>query len=189
MGFFMDGLDAEAYDRTYQDRQLIRRILHYFRPRLRFMLLVAGLILLKALLDAVSPLLMARTLDSYVSSRSLRTALLLAALILLASVFSWLCNLFRQWFTARAVGDVVLQLRKDAFAAVMERDLSFFDQFVSGTIVSRITSDTQSFSSVVTLTLDLLSQITLFLLMAVVLFARSWYLALLTLTVLPAIIL
>jgi len=189
MGFFMDGLDAEAYDRTYQDRQLIRRILHYFRPRLRFMLLVAGLILLKALLDAVSPLLMARTLDSYVSSRSLRTALLLAALILLASVFSWLCNLFRQWFTARAVGDVVLQLRKDAFAAVMERDLSFFDQFVSGTIVSRVTSDTQSFSSVVTLTLDLLSQITLFLLMVVVLFARSWYLALLTLTVLPAIIL
>jgi ABC-type multidrug transport system fused ATPase/permease subunit len=189
MGFLMDGLDAEAYDRTYKDRQLIGRIMRYFRPRLRFMLLVAALILLKALLDTVSPLLMAHTLDSYITSRSLHVALLLAGLILLASVCSWVCNLFRQWFTARAVGDVVLQLCKDAFAAVMERDMSFFDQFVSGTIVSRVTSDTQSFASVVTLTLDLFSQVALFLLMAVILFARSWYLALLTLTVLPVIVL
>lgn len=189
MGFFMDGLDAEAYDRSYRDRQLIGRIGHYFRPRWRFMLLVAALILLKALLDTIAPLLMARTLDSYITTRSLRVALLLAGLILLAAVFSWLSNLLRQWFTARVVGDVVLQLRKDAFAAVMERDLSFFDQFVSGTIVSRVTSDTQSFASVVTLTLDLFSQVTLFLLMAVILFARSWYLALLTLTVLPVIVL
>lgn len=189
MGFFMDGLDAEAYDRSYRDRQLIGRIVHYFRPCWRFMLLVAALILLKALLDTISPLLMARTLDSYITTRSLHAALLLAGLILLAAVFSWLCNLFRQWFTARVVGDVVLQLRKDAFAAVMERDLSFFDQFVSGTIVSRVTSDTQSFANVVTLTLDLLSQVTLFLLMVLVLFAQSWHLALLTLSVLPAIVL
>lgn len=189
MGFFMDGLGAEAYDRIYQDRQLVRRILHYFRPRLRLMASIAALILLKALLDTLSPLLMARTLDSFIASRSLYVALLLAAFIMLAAMLSWLCNLFRQWFMARAVGDVVLQLRKDAFASVMQRDMSFFDQFVSGAVVSRVTSDTQSFSSVVTLILDLLSQVTVFLLIAVVLFARSWYLALLTLTVLPAIVL
>ena len=32
MGFIMDGLDAEAYDRTYSDRQLLNRITRYFRP-------------------------------------------------------------------------------------------------------------------------------------------------------------
>ena len=26
MGFIMDGLDAEAYDRTYSDRKLVARI-------------------------------------------------------------------------------------------------------------------------------------------------------------------
>ena len=37
MGFIMDGLDAEAYDRTYGDRALLRRILGYFRPKLPVM--------------------------------------------------------------------------------------------------------------------------------------------------------
>ena len=33
MGFIMDGIDAEAYDRQYSDRQLMRRIGSYFRPQ------------------------------------------------------------------------------------------------------------------------------------------------------------
>ena len=41
MGFIMDGLDAEAYDRTYGDRQLVRRIMGYFRPICGSWLLVA----------------------------------------------------------------------------------------------------------------------------------------------------
>jgi len=86
-----------------------------------------------------------------------------------------------------AVGDVVLQLCKDAFAAVMSRDMSFFDEFVSGKIVSRVTSDTENFATVVTLSLNLLSQLLLFVLVAVVLFIRNWRLALLALTIIPAL--
>ena len=32
MGFILDGLDTEAYDREYGDRELLLRILSYFRP-------------------------------------------------------------------------------------------------------------------------------------------------------------
>ena len=32
MGFIMDGLGAEAYDREYEDSQLLERIIGYFRP-------------------------------------------------------------------------------------------------------------------------------------------------------------
>ena len=32
MGFIMDGLDGEAYDRQYNDRDLVRRIVGYFKP-------------------------------------------------------------------------------------------------------------------------------------------------------------
>ena len=44
MGFVLDGLDAEAYDRTYSDRVLVRRIAEYFRPHTRTMTLVAGMV-------------------------------------------------------------------------------------------------------------------------------------------------
>jgi hypothetical protein len=30
-GFVLDGLDAEAYDRSYSDKALVRRIAEYFR--------------------------------------------------------------------------------------------------------------------------------------------------------------
>jgi ATP-binding cassette subfamily B protein len=189
MGFILEGLDAEAYDRTYSDRQLVRRIIGYFRPKLSLMLAVAGLVVLNSLLDTAFPVLISRSIDTLVTSKAMQIAVWLVVFILLAGVFSWTCNLFRQWFTARAVGDVVLQLRKDAFTSVMSRDMSFFDEFSTGKIVSRVTSDSDSFATVVTLTLNLLSQILLFLLVATVLFFRNWRLALLACMILPAIIL
>ncbi len=188
MGFIMDGLDAEAYDRTYKDSQLVRRIIGYFRPKLGIMILVAVLIVLNSGLDTAFPILVARSIDTLVSAKALQTALLLVGFVLLSGVLSWTANLFRQWYTARIVGDVVLQLRRDAFGAVMKRDMSFFDEFSSGKIVSRVTSDTDNFATVVTLTLNLLSQFLLFFLVAIVLFFRNAQLALLALTITPAIV-
>jgi ATP-binding cassette subfamily B protein len=188
MGFLMDGLGEEAYDRSYSDRQLVKRIAAYFRPVVGIMIFVAVLVVLSALLDAASPILIADALNQLTSARVLQTALILVGFILLAAVISWVCNMFRQWFSARAVGDVVLQLRKDAFAAVMSRDMSFFDEFISGKIISRVTSDTDKFSTVVTLTLNLLSQVLLFLIVVAVLFFKNWHLALLTFTITPAIV-
>ena len=189
MGFIMEGLDAEAYDRNYSDRQLIARIIGYFRPKLRIMFFVAALIIFTSLLDTVFPILISYGIDAVVASRTVSTILLLVVAILLAGILSWVCNFFRQWFTARAVGDVVLQLRRDAFDAVVARDMSFYDEFPSGKIVSRVTSDSEDFATVVTLTLNLISQVLLFFLMAAVLLIRSVQLALLTFTILPFIVL
>ena len=189
MGFIMDGLDAEAYDRNYTDRQLIARIIGYFRPKVRIMIVVATLITLTSLLDTVFPVLISYGIDTVVASGAIKTILLLIIAILLAGVFSWVCNFFRQWYTARTVGDVVLNLRKDAFQAVVARDMSFYDEFPSGKIVSRVNSDTEDFATVVTLALNLISQLLLFFLMVVVLLIRSVELALLTFAILPFIVL
>lgn len=188
MGFFMDGLDAEAYDRTYSDRSLVKRIVAYFKPKLHIIIFVAVLVVLTSLLDTAFPILVSRSIDTLVVAKAWQTAQWLVGFILLAGVLSWTCNMFRQWYTARAVGDVVLQLRRDAFNAVMERDMSFYDDYPSGKVVSRVTSDTENFATVVTLTLNLLSQLLLFLLIAVVLFVRNPMLALLAMTILPAIV-
>ena len=161
MGFLMDGLDAEAYDRSYSDRELLARILSYFRPYGLLMVFVAVMIVLNSIMDAVLPILIAQGIDALGSAMSLQTASWLLGAILLSGALSWVFNFFRRWYTARAVGDVVLNLRKEAFEAVMARDMSFYDEFSSGKIVSRVTSDTQDFANVVTLALNLMSQILL----------------------------
>jgi len=193
MGFVWDGLDAEAYDREYTDRELLKRIIGYFRPHLRAMILVAVLIVLNAVMDAAFPFLIARSLDRLQGAADLdqtiwqRTAWLIG-LIFLSGALSWTFNYFRQRYTARTVGDVVLRLRRDAFDAVLARDLSFYDQFSTGRIVSRVTSDTQDFSNVVTLTLNLLSQVLIVVIVVGLLVWINLRLALIALVIAPVVI-
>jgi ABC-type multidrug transport system fused ATPase/permease subunit len=83
------------------------------------------------------------------------------------------------------VGSVVLKLRQDVFGATIGHDLSFFDEHPSGKIVSRITSDTQDFAEVVTLSTNLLSQVLLVLFLAVWLFTINTWLTLVLLAFAP----
>ena len=193
MGFIMDGLDAEAYDREYTDRQLLRRILGYFRPHLPVMGTIAIMIVLNSLMDAAIPFLIARSLDQLESATDLnvtiwqRTAWLIAA-IFISGVLSWTFNFMRQKYTARTVGDVVLKLRQDAFDAVLARDMSFYDEYSSGKVVSRVTSDTQDFSNVVTLTLNLMSQVLIVTIVVGLLVFINPRLALITLAIAPLVV-
>jgi ABC-type multidrug transport system fused ATPase/permease subunit len=116
-----------------------------------------------------------------------RTWWLLVA-IGVAGASSWGLNFLRQWLTAKAVGNVVLKLRVDAFDAVMARDMSFYDEYATGRIVSRVTADTQDFSNVVTLTLNLVSQVLQVVIIAGILFWIDWRLASIALTITPFIV-
>ncbi len=193
MGFIMDGLDAEAYDREYKDSQLLKRIIGYFKPHLPVMGTIAVLIVLNSLMDAAFPFLIARSLDRLEGAADLnvtiwqRTAWLIAA-IFLSGILSWSFNFFRQKYTARTVGDVVLKLRQDAFDAVLARDMSFYDEYSSGKIVSRVTSDTQDFSNVVTLTLSLMSQVLIVMIVVGLLVFINPRLALITLAIAPLVV-
>ncbi|MBK8904944.1 MAG: ABC transporter ATP-binding protein [Anaerolineaceae bacterium] len=182
------GLNPEEYDRNYSDRELVRRIVGYFRPHIGKVLLVAAMVSLISILATATPIIISRGIDMLAANPQLQLLLTLAAVVTVMGALSWGFNFVSLWFSARAVGDVVLALREDAFRAVMRRDLSFYDQFASGRIVSRVTSDTQDFSTVVTLTIDLLSQIVLVLVIGTVLLTQNVRLALITYAVGPVVV-
>jgi len=189
VGFIMEGLDAESYDRTYDDRGLIERILKYFKPQRRAMGTIVVMIVLNSAMDALLPVLIAGTINQIDGEGELFGPRIwgLFVAILIAGGFAWLFNYVRQSRSARVVGNVVFRLRLDAFKAVMRRDMSFFDEQQSGRIVSRVTSDTDEFANVVTLTLSLASQILLVVFVAAFLFYRNWQLALIALSIAPVI--
>ena len=87
---------------------------------------------------------------------------------------------------ARAVSNVVLRLRRAVFDAVLGHDLSFFDRYPTGGIVSRVLSDTQAFSEVVTMTIGVLSEIVLTALIFAYLFTIDVPLTLVALILVPA---
>ncbi len=188
MGFFMEGLDAEEYDRTYDDKALVRRIFTYFRPYASLMVFVGIMICLNSLMDSILPLLTARGVDAIHQDFSLTQVLPMVGAVLLASVLAWVFNFIRQRKTAEVVANVVFQLRKDVFTAVTERDMSFYDEFPSGSIVSRVTSDTQEFSNTVTLTLNLISLLLQVLILAAILFFINVRLAFISLSLAPFVV-
>jgi ABC-type multidrug transport system fused ATPase/permease subunit len=185
MGFILDGLDTESYDRTYGDRVLLRRLLGYFRPYRRRMILIAIAITLNSAAGTGGPILIARGID-VLSVNATTTAIALLTLgVLLLGLAAWGFNFIQQWFSARVVGDVVLKIREDVFDATIRLDMSFYDEHPSGKVVSRITSDTQDLSDVVTLTTNLLSQMLLVLILVVVLFSIDVRLTLLLIAMTP----
>src|SRR5262245_25026857 len=121
MGFVLDGLEAEDYDRDYDDRTLVRRILVYFQPHARTMIAVAGMVVLASLVEAVIPIAVSRGIDMLNGQPALQLLLGLAGMVAVLGSLGWFFNFVRQTLGARAVGDVVLALREDAFAAVMNR--------------------------------------------------------------------
>lgn len=189
MGFILDGLDTEDYDRQYGDRELLRRIAGYFRPYSRYMLLVAITLTLNSAAGTGGPILIARAIDLLVQSPTLSAIALLTAGILLLGVSAWIFNYIRQILTARVIGNVVLQLRQDVFRATVGHDLSFYDTHPTGKIVSRVTSDTQDFASVISLTVDLLSQMLLVLILSVWLFTINPWLTFLLIGMAPLAVL
>jgi ATP-binding cassette subfamily B protein len=185
MPFILDGLDSEDYDRSYKDSELLRRIVGYFRPYREKILLTSLMLTLNSIAGTAGPILISKALDLVKRDPSIRVLILLSLGVLMLGVFAWGFNYIRQVFSARVVGNVVLQLREDVFNSVVHNDLSFFDQHPSGKIVSRVTSDTQDFSNVVTLVLDVISQVLLVVILLGWLFSISVRLTLLILAMSP----
>lgn len=184
MGFF-EGLDAESYDRKYDDRELVRRIAAYFgRHRGRLVAVVVTVLVLSAV-GAIIPILIARGVDLMATQGSPRFIAILVGLLFLMGVVIWVVNWLRRRYVTRVVGDVMMELRQDAFSAATGHDLSFYDEFSSGRIVSRISSDTQDLAQVVVLVTDLLSQVVEALILLVVLVNIEWRLTLWALALLP----
>jgi ATP-binding cassette subfamily B protein len=188
MGFFY-GLNREAYDREYTDRELLQRIARYFAPHRKRVIGVGVVIAGLSLVSSLVPILTKSTLDVIVEdARRLDLMLALFGFVLFYGVVNWAGNWIRRRVTAHVIGDIVSQLRNDAFAASIRHDMSFFDEFRSGRIISRITSDTEEFSNVVQLVTDLIGRV----LEALILFGYLIYvsprLVLVLLLILPIVV-
>jgi ATP-binding cassette subfamily B protein len=186
MGFY-EGLNEEQYDRQYPDRELTRRIVGYFTAQHGWVTLVVILTVLMAVISAAEPVVVSKGLDALKGQPSLAASLLIGLIVLFIGVSNWGLNWIRRRLTVRIVGDVILKLRTLSFRAAVEHDLSFYDQFSSGRIASRINSDTNDLGNLVVIITDVSAQVFQALLLGVVIVETEWHLALLLFAFLPFI--
>ncbi len=186
MGFF-DGLSDEKYDRQYKDKELVKRIAAQFTPYRRGMLLISLLTVVMSLIGVGLPLIGGRALDLIPDAEDWVVLVAIPLAITLIGVGEWGLNWVRRSLTVRVLGDVVLELRTRAFKAAAGHDLSFYDQYSSGRIVSRINSDTNDLSNLVVIVTDVASQVFQAVILGIVLFNTEWRLSLILFAFMPVV--
>src|SRR5574341_135796 len=139
---YFRGLSEESYDRKYDDTYLVKRIWGYMRPYRRQMLIIAASLVFFSFTGAITPVLIAEGIEKVQAGSGTELLWLLVVALLATQVLDYGMNYVRRRLTSQVIGEVISQMRKDAFAAAVERDLAFYDDQKSGKVVSRITSDT-----------------------------------------------
>jgi len=182
-------LSRENYDREYSDRVLIKRIYTYFVPYRSRVIAVGLLTVAMSMMNVVPRVVISQSLDRLVlDPQKLDVLLLMVGVVLVGGVIDWGGSWVRRYVLARIIGPMIQTLRLDAFAASMRHDMSFFDEFPSGSIISRITSDTEEFSRVVQLVTDLMGQVLQLIILFVYMFSISLQLTTIVLVFIPIVV-
>ena len=156
MAAIFGGLQADRYDRQYSDAYLFRRIGGYMSEHRRQVRLGLLGFLAVGAATSIRPLIIGAAIDELAAGSSALTFLLIA--LGAVAISEYISNYGRRRFTVDVIGKVVAQMRKDSFEAAIERDLAFYDRYKTGSVVSRITSDTQDFGDIMLLGSDVISQ-------------------------------
>ena len=179
------GLEAEEYDRKYQDKDLLKRIVSYFSPYKRAMFLVIFFLTISSLTIAFQPIIISLIITNLEATPDLGYILFLIFIIFTFSISSWVFNYIRQIYSNRVIGSVVLDIRRDAHQSVVNHDLSFFDKNPIGKIVSRINTDSRDFGETVGLSIEVISSVVVLILLIIVMLTVNVVLTFVLLITLP----
>ncbi|NVM35072.1 MAG: ABC transporter ATP-binding protein [Candidatus Lokiarchaeota archaeon] len=184
MGMYV-GLEAEEYDRDFSDRDLLKRIFHYFGPYKRSMLIVILFLTISSLTYSFVPVLVSTAINNLETNRNVVYLIFLLNVILILNLLSWVFNYFTVRYSVQVIGNVVLDLRRDAGQAVLNHDLSFFDRNPIGKIVSRTNTDSRDFGTTVDLTLQLISSLLVIIFLLIIMSFINLTLTLITIITFP----
>jgi len=195
--------DDEVAGKAY-DARLMRRLLTYLKPYKLQTGLSAITIFFKASTDVIGPYLVKVAVDTYMtdtphaklswlarhlSSRPMtgitQIGLLYLGALLLTYVLEFAQTYMMQWTGQK----IMFDLRSQIFRHLQRMQPSFFDHNPVGKLVTRVTSDVDALNEMFTSgVLAIFEDIFVLLFIVLIMLRMSWPLALLALSVIPAIL-
>ena len=124
---------------------VLKRLLGYLKPYSLLTLLALSFLLATTVIKSIIPLVASHFIDQYLGNLSQFAVTVLMAyygLYILQTLIQYMGNLL----FARVSYSIVRDIRRDAFANMERLGMSYFDKTPSGSIVSRLTNDTETIS-------------------------------------------
>ena len=124
---------------------VLKRLMSYLKPYGLLTFLALSFLLATTVIKSVIPLVASHFIDQYLSNlNQLAVTVLLVyyGLYLLQILVQYVGNLL----FARVSYSIVRDIRRDAFANMEKLGMSYFDKTPAGSIVSRLTNDTETIS-------------------------------------------
>lgn len=125
--------------------RVFKRLMSYLKSYKWLTALALGLLLLTTIVKSLIPLVASYFIDHFLTQMNQTAMLILVGYYLmyvLQTIIQYLGNLF----FARVSYSIVRDIRRDAFANMEKLGMSYFDKTPAGSIVSRITNDTEAIS-------------------------------------------
>lgn len=180
--------DEEILGKAY-DSKLMKRLLKYVKPYMRFVVLAIVLNIIVAALGPLRPYLTKIAIDEHIVNSDfdglMNIALILIATLIFQSILQYLIEFFTQFMGQK----IIYNFRMEVFEHIQKLSLKYFDKTPIGRLVTRVTNDIESlnqlFSSGIVM---VFSDIFIIIWIIAFMFFMSWDLSLVTLSVLPALI-
>ncbi|MBS1823243.1 MAG: ABC transporter ATP-binding protein [Acidobacteria bacterium] len=195
--------DEEVVGKAY-DGRLMRRLLVYLKPYKLKVALSAAAILVKAATDVMGPYLVKVAVDTYMAeaaprnfswlaqhlSRDRMTGISqLAGLYLGALLLSFALEFVQTYLMQWTGQKIMFDLRSQIFRHLQRMSPSFFDHNPVGRLVTRVTSDVDALNEMFTSgVLAIFEDVFVLAFIVIIMLRMSWPLALLTISVIPAIL-
>jgi ATP-binding cassette subfamily B protein len=170
---------------------VLKRLIRYLKPHRRRFFLAFGILLLATAADVSIPVLVSRFIDNHLVPRNLNETIifLYAGAYLFLQISHGLLQYYQLFSFHRIAQWVIQQIRQDLFSKVQHLGLSYFDRTPTGSLVSRMTNDTEAIKDLYVAVLSTFISHTVFLIGTfVALFALDVTLALWSLLVLPIVL-
>ena len=184
----MDNYTNETLSKKYT----FRRLLSYTKPHIKPLSFAFTLLLLATTADVLGPIIIKIFIDDYLTPKifDLKAILILAVGYLILHFTTVILSFYQSLYFHKIALWIIHQLRVDVFAKVQRLRLSFFDKTPGGSLVSRITNDTETIKDLYVSVLSTFVQNTVFLIgIIIAMFFLDPNLALLYMLLIPIILL
>jgi ATP-binding cassette, subfamily B, multidrug efflux pump len=181
--------DEEVLGKAY-DARLMRRLLGYLRPYVRYVAIALGAIISASVLQLAQPYLMKLAIDRYIATGDFRGLDQIAIGFLAILIVSFILEYVQTWVLQMTGQRIMFDMRMQIYRHLQRLDLQFYDRNPVGRLMTRVTTDVDVLNDLFTAgVVSIFGDVFTLIGIMVVLVWMDWRLALVAFAVLPLIVL